>query len=228
MVCSWALQVRNQTVVIMNLRSLYHYHAEWPLKAEPWINAEGCVSPQRRGSKLSCCCCCCCTQQPLPPAQDHCSESADLCLGSHQVSEGPLAGAGSTGFSFKTVLTMFKDAEVQTLYFSPTSSLCWQFETSPECLSCSAAVPFVPHSPVITDTLLTAQESRAYLCSNPTAIKAHIKIKSAWSAMLPLSPLSPATLLFPLTVYTLQLSRLWHRQADATPETDSILMTTGC
>lgn len=85
MVCNWALQVRNQTVVLMNLRSLYHYHAEWPLKTEPWINAEGWVSPQRRGSKLSCCCCCCCcTQHPLPPAQDHCSESADLCLGSHQ------------------------------------------------------------------------------------------------------------------------------------------------
>lgn len=43
MVCNRALLVRNQMLVTMRLCSLYHYDAEWPLKAEPCINAEGCV-----------------------------------------------------------------------------------------------------------------------------------------------------------------------------------------
>lgn len=42
MFCNGAELVRNQTVVIMTLCSLYHYHAEWPLKTEPCINPEGC------------------------------------------------------------------------------------------------------------------------------------------------------------------------------------------
>lgn len=42
MFCNGADLVRNQTVVIMTLCSLYHYHAEWPLRTEPCIKPEGC------------------------------------------------------------------------------------------------------------------------------------------------------------------------------------------
>lgn len=37
-----ALLVHNQTTVVMSLCSLYHYHAEWPLKTDTWIKAGGC------------------------------------------------------------------------------------------------------------------------------------------------------------------------------------------
>lgn len=90
---------------------------------------------------------------------------------------------------------------MQTFYFTLTSSLRWQFETLPQVseLFCPPApVPFVLRCPVITGTLLKVWGS-CHMCSSPTTIKADFKIKSACSAMLLPSPLSPPTfLLLPL------------------------------
>lgn len=163
-------------------------------------------------------CCCCCTQQPLPPAQDHCSESADLCMGSRwEVKKPQQAQAAATLL-----------AEVQTLDFTPTSSLCWRSETSPECLGCSAPVPLAPPDILSSQTLCLH-------CNNPVPIsassqqllkptlKSNQHVLQCWCRLL--SAPRPALL---LSVYARQLSRLTHRRADATPETDSVLMTTGC
>lgn len=198
MVCNLALLVRNQTVFIMSLHSLYHYHAEWPLMTELWINAcgyEPTVEVIQAALLL------------LHPATTSTSSSGPLqwisrsLFGPAPRSEGSSAGTGSTSRGAVSTVSWPCSKTQGHRHFYPLVLLQWQFETLPwvsEWFSFS----------VITDTSLKAWGSRAYPCSNPTAIKALFKIKSACSAML----------LPPPPVQT----------SSCYPETNSILMTTGC
>lgn len=160
--------------------------------------------------------CCCCTQQSLPSARYHCSESADLFLGSHQeVKDHWLEQAAPAGLWFRSVLNVFKDTKVQvsfhTHFFINYSD---NLKSCPKCLSLHLFPVF--HFPLITGTLLKVSGSCTYLYSNLTATKTHFKIRSVCSAMLLLSPLSHPCRSLPPFALALLLSCLSFRWADAT------------
>lgn len=78
--------------------------------------------------------------------------------------------------NFPSVSSMLKDADEGILHcVDNLKSSLWISEL----FSCTCSL-FFSRNPAITDTLLTVQDSSP----NPTAIKAHIKIKTVCSAMV--------------------------------------------
>lgn len=127
MVCNTALLVHNQTSAIMSVYSLNHYHAEWPLMTEPWINAEGCEPTDARdpswlvaAAPNNLC---------LLPRTTAVNQQISA-LGLHQ---GSSAAAGCTDpCSVSRVSSLrSKTQKLQTFYFTSSSLLGWQFETLP-------------------------------------------------------------------------------------------------
>jgi len=165
---------------------------------EPWINAESWELRAQGGprwSKLRHQTTWACRSGPLQWISRFLLELAPE-------SEGSSSGTGSTGWALSRacLLTRFKDAGVQTLYFTPTSSLRWQFETLPRASYAFLHLFLVLHYPVTTGTLGKVWRSFAHLCFYPTAIKALKSHQYVLQRLPPTPPppppLSPPTPLF--------------------------------
>lgn len=133
---------------------------------------------------------CLCTQQPLAPPQDHCSESADICLDPFQkVKDHLLAqrAPAAARLLFNTVSKMFKDT---TTVFSIDNS-CYNDNLK----SCAKCIVLRLHLLPMSFHFLSLIKTRglhAYLCSTP--IKALFEIKSACPACVSAAITSPASL----------------------------------
>lgn len=189
MVCNTALLVRNQTSAIMSVYSLNHYHAEWPLMTEPWINAEGCEPTDARDPS---CLVAAAAAAPnnlyLLPRTTAVNQQISA-FGVAPRSERSSAAAGCTD---PDSVSRVSSLSSKTFYFTSTFFIrltIWNLAPSVS-WSPPASVLFVLHYPVITGTLLKVWGSCTYLCSSSTSTKAYFKIKSACSAMLLPSPLS--------------------------------------
>lgn len=142
-----ALLVHNQTTVVLSLCSLYHYHAEWPLKTDTWIKAGGCkpIGDMIRASllllhpKTSASC-----TGPLQWISRYLPRSTPR-------NEGRSAGTGSAsrasfpGVTFKRHQRFRRFILRPFLHYSDTLKRC------PEC-------PPLPHTFPLSSFILSSQE----------------------------------------------------------------------
>lgn len=131
---------------------------------------------------------------------------------------------------FHSVLTVFKDVEVQTFYFTPISSLKWQFETLPRVselfssCTCSLRPPLSCHHRHI------AKSARIVFFSAPTSQLLKPSLKSNQHLLQCRCLLLSASLPFPfLALFTLSSSLASHTDEQMLPRHRvHILTTTGC